>query len=43
MLNLSAKKIPVVRLMGLPKGRKRYRNPYITAKGLTLEKKEITN
>ncbi len=42
-LNLSNKKIPLVRLMGLPKGRKRYRNPYISAKDLTLEKKEISN
>lgn len=40
---LSNRKIPLVRLMGLPKGQKRYRNLYISAKDLTLEKKEITN
>jgi len=42
-LNLPGKKIPLVRLMGLPKGQKQYRNLYISAKELTLERKEITN
>ncbi len=42
-LSLSGKKIPLVRLMELPKGRKRYCNPYISAKDLTLEKKGIMN
>ena len=42
-LSLSGKKIPLVRLMELPKGRKRYCNPYISAKDLTLEKEGIMN
>ena len=31
LLNASSKKTPIVKLMGLPKRRKLYRNPYITA------------
>ncbi len=37
-LSLSNKKIPLVKLMGLPARRKLYRNPYITAADLTRER-----
>lgn len=40
-LSLSNKKIPLVRLMGLPAKRKLYRNPYITAADLTRERLSI--
>ena len=41
-LSLSNRKIPLVKLMGLPAKRKRYRNPYITAADLTRERMTIT-
>lgn len=41
-LSLSNKKIPLVKLMGLPAKRKLYRNPYITAADLTRERLTIT-
>jgi len=41
-LSLSNKKIPLVKLMGLPAKRKLYRNPYITTADLTRERKMIT-
>ncbi len=37
-LSLSNKRIPLVKLMGLPAKRKLYRNPYITAADLTKQK-----
>ncbi len=41
-LSLSNKKIPLVKLMGLPAKRKLYRNPYITAADLARERLTIT-
>jgi len=41
-LSLSNKKIPLVRLMGLPAKRTLYRNPYITATDLCKERLTIT-
>lgn len=41
-LSLSNKKIPLVKLMGLPAKRKLYRNPYITAADLSKERLTIT-
>ncbi len=41
-LSLSNKKIPLVKLMGLPAKRKLYRNPYITVADLTRERLTIT-
>jgi len=41
-LSLSNRKIPLVRLMGLPKRRKMYRNPYISAADLTKKVLNIT-
>lgn len=41
-LSLSNKKIPLVKLMGLPAKRKLYRNPYITAADLTRERLTVT-
>ncbi len=38
LLSASGKDTPIVRLMGLPAGRKLYRNPYITVQQLTKNK-----
>ncbi len=38
LLESMSKKTPLVKLMGLPKGRKLYRNPYITTQDLTKER-----
>ncbi len=41
-LSKSNKKIPLVRLMGLPAKRKLYRNPYITAADLCRKRQTVT-
>ncbi len=41
-LSLSNKKIPLVKLMGLPAKRRLYRNPFITAADLSKERATIT-
>lgn len=41
LLNAMSKKTPLVKIMGLPKKRKLYRNPYITVNDLTKEKEKI--
>lgn len=41
MLNACSKKTPLVRIMGLPKRRKMYRNPYIKVQELTEERMRI--
>ncbi len=41
LLKRSGLKTIVVRIMGLPKGRKLYRNPYITAADLTKERETL--
>lgn len=38
LLNASSSKTPIVKIMGLPKNRKLYRNPYITAADLTKDR-----
>lgn len=38
LLNASNTKTPIVKIMGLPKKRKLYRNPYITSNDLTKER-----
>ena len=40
LLNASDAKTPIVKLMGLPKNRKLYRNPYISANDLTKDKEQ---
>jgi hypothetical protein len=37
LLDASTSKTPLVKIMGLPKKRKLYMNPYITTKDLTKE------
>jgi len=41
-LSRSNRKIPLVKLMGLPKKRKLYRNPYISTSDLTKKRLDIT-
>ena len=38
LLDASSSKTPIVKIMGLPKNRKLYRNPYITAADLTKDR-----
>lgn len=40
ILNVSNSKTPIVKIMGLPKNRKLYRNPYITSSDLTKDREE---
>ena len=38
LLDASSSKTPIVKIMGLPKNRKLYRNPFITAADLTKDR-----